>query len=200
MAILFTEIFLFAFLPNNEAVSILNEERQNVVKWFGENKTRKMLKNADELYIKLFQETGMVDGSIHFVLRHRDNKQKAGWEKMSNSTVWDSLANGIKRIWLVIRGGFFRLQVMWICFLLSLSFIVPSLVDGLVKRAISKLGESNVSLNIYNLSMPVFLSAIGLPLFLLFLPVAISPVYMLIWTVILAGSVWLISSNVQHEV
>jgi hypothetical protein len=104
------------------------------------------------------------------------------------------------RFWLIIQASLFRLHIFWSSLIVSLFFIVPAIFDGLTRRAIQKTGEFNVSLNVYRLAVPVFIFAAVYPFVLLFIPVAISPTYVIFWTFMLALSMWFIASNTQHEV
>ena len=148
----------------------------------------------------LFVDTGIVEESRDFFVEHRSREYKEGWQRVSDAPLWDMLVEAMEKFWMVLESGMLRLQIMSVCLLISLSFIVPSLIDGLIKREIQKYGEENVSINIYSVSTLVFCSAFLLPFILLFWPMAISPPYMAIWTLILAGSLWLLASNVQLKV
>jgi len=200
LCILLAEVFILCALPKEYVIKIINEEREYAVTWFGENKTKEMLNDASDLYDLFFVDTGMVEASQKLFVKHRDRDYKKGWQEVSDAPLWDMLVESMNKFWMVLESGLLRLQIMWVCLLVSLSFILPALSDGLVKREIRKYGEHNVSVNIYTVAMFVFNSAFMLPFILLFWPMAISPPYMTIWTIILAGSIWLLASNVQLKV
>lgn len=198
--ILLVELFILCLIPRKHLVEIIDAERQHSVTWFGENKAKEMIDDASSLFNLLFVDTGIVEESRDFFVEHRSREYKEGWQRVSDAPLWDMLVEAMEKFWMVLESGMLRLQIMSVCLLISLSFIVPSLIDGLIKREIQKYGEENVSINIYSVSTLVFCSAFLLPFILLFWPMAISPPYMAIWTLILAGSLWLLASNVQLKV
>jgi hypothetical protein len=198
--VILVELLILAFLPRQHLVDVIHTERQYSLKWFGEEKSLEMINSANGVFNGMFVDTGLVEGSNNFFLKHRNKKHGKGFQKMSDSKFWDHLVSGVDKMWLIIESGMLRLQIMWVCLLLSLSFVIPSLLDGVVKREIRKYGEDNSSINVYSVAMLVLTSTFSLPLVLLFWPMAISPPYMAIWTIILAFSIWLLSSNVQLKV
>ncbi|GAA5132710.1 DUF4400 domain-containing protein [Thalassotalea piscium] len=198
IAIVFAELFIMSLMPLESVKSIIEEETNHTKTWFGEQKTNSMLKDASNLFTLLFISTGAVQGSNDFFLKHRKKRYNKGWQQVSDAKIFDMLASAMEKIWLVIKSGMLRLQIMWVCLLLGMSFILPALIDGLAIRQIQKWGESNVSPNLYSYFNVIFISCFAVPFILLFWPMAITPIYMLAWTVILAGSLWVISSNWQH--
>lgn len=206
MIILGCEIVVVMVFINPKYIkSELKKEVVTVDRWFGTEKTKEMYADSVEMYKSAFVETGLIKGSYNFFLpkshnTHPNVKRNTGIEKLGRAKIWVYVKARLDTFWLVVKSGMFRFQLLLICFLHCLPFLIPSLVDGLMQREICKTSEENASLNIYTVSKGVLLTVLVLPPVLLVWPFAISPLYVGWWAIFLAVSAWLMSANVQHRI
>lgn len=199
LGLLFSELLVLSFLPKEHLVEIVDQERQSTVKWFGKEKSTEMIDDANVMFDKLFVTSGIHDSSVNFFVRHTD-KDNGLFQEFGEASIFQDLSNGVKKIWFVIQSGMLRLEVMYVCLILSFTFLIPSFIDGINRRTIVRYSEMNVSIIMYTESLKIFFFCLAFPLALLFWPMAISPIYMVCWTLVLALAVWTASSNFQLEV
>lgn len=179
------------------------KEVLTVNQWFGSEKTKEMYLSSAEIYQSMFVDTGIKRGSYSFFLPKDHDvslKRNEGMDRLGKAKIWFYIQERLDAFWMVVKSGMFRFQLLLICFLHCLPFLIPSLVDGLMQREICKTSEDNASLNIYTVSKTTLLSVMILPPVLLVWPFAISPLYVGWWALLLAVSAWLMSANVQHRI
>lgn len=196
-------VVVMVFINPTYIKSEFKKEVVTVNKWFGKDKTKEMYADSLKAYQSMFVETGIIEESYHFFLpksHSEDVKVNEGIERLGKAKIWGYIKERLDAFWLVVKSGMFRFQLLLICFLHCLPFLVPSLVDGLMQREICKTSEENASLNIYTVSKSVLLTVLILPPVLLVWPFAISPLYVGWWALFLAISAWLMSANVQHRI
>jgi hypothetical protein len=196
-------VVVMVFINPSYVQTEFRKEVVTVNKWFGAEKTKEIYTNSVEVYQSMFVDTGIIKGSYSFFLpkAHDESvKRNAGIDRLGKSKIWGYVQDRLDAFWMVVKSGMFRFQLLLICFLHCLPFLIPSLVDGLMQREICKTSEDNASLNIYTVSKTVLLSVMILPPILLVSPFAISPLYVGWWALFLAVSAWLMSANVQHRI
>jgi hypothetical protein len=200
--ILIAEILIVAVAIGPEHVKEENKkELRIIVKWFGKEKAKEMYLSSRDNFNWMFKDSGIVKGSYSFLLPNNENKYKnKGVERMDSSPIWAAIQRRIDSFWIVIKSGFLRFELLLLCLLHCLPFLIPVVIDGLMKREICKLSEDNASLPIYTLSKYTFNFCLIGPPVLFLLPFSISPIYVGVWALLFASSSWLMSSNVQHRI
>ena len=106
----------------------------------------------------------------------------------------------LDQFWLVLKFSFLRVQMISISLLLAMTFIIPSIVDGLMIRQVNRYGDDNASVNLYNAAEYTFYGCLIFPLYLTFAPFAISPIVMVFYTLTLSASIFILAQNLQHRV
>jgi hypothetical protein len=196
-------IVLLVFINPTYIHSEFKKEVLTINKWFGAQKTKEMYTDSLDVYQSMFVDTGIINGSYRFFLPNKENLEtqtNTGIRKLGKAKIWVWIKERLDSFWVVVKTGIFRFQLLLICFMHCLPFLMPSLIDGLMQREICKTSEENASLNVYTVSKNVLLSVLILPPILLVWPFAISPVYVGWWALFLATSAWLMSANVQHRI
>jgi hypothetical protein len=84
-------------------------------------------------------------------------------------------------------------------FFLTLPYLIPVMIDGLMAREILKLSEDNASVTMYSISKYTLAFLVFLPFLMMFWPWAISPMWLLIWAIIFSMNVWQVAKNFQHR-
>ena len=201
--ILLLEIIAVAFIfkPADIELSI-KKEIGYLQTWFGQNKTTEMVQDANANFDTLFIQTGAVE-EVNFWFNYREDTshiKNKGIRDLGDSELVLSFWDKLDQIWMVIKFSMLRMQMIGISLLLALTFIIPSVVDGLMIRQVNLYGDNNVSVNLYNVAEYTFYACIAIPVYMLFIPFAISPVIMVFYTLILSFSIFILAQNLQHRV
>lgn len=194
-------IILPLLIPTSHLVNTFNQERQQIAHWFGYERTTQMINTSEENFNVLFVDTGVVS-ELHEWLTHDRQKdyKNTGINEISEHPMFPVIEEKLNNIWLMVKSGMLRIEMVLICILLNLWFLVPSIVDGLVVRERLRDGSENVSTIFYHQSQKIFTACLLLPVLALFWPIAMSPIYFVVWTFLLAGSCWLMCQNLQLKI
>lgn len=194
-------VLLPLLVPTDHLVNTFNKERKHVANWFGYDRTMEMIVDADENFEALFINTGIASELTEW-LTHDPNidYKNDGMNEVSQHPFFEVISEKLQNVWLMAKGGLLRVEMIFISILLSLSFLIPSVIDGLVIRERLRGSTDNVSTIFYHQSQKIFTGCLLLPLLAVFWPIAMSPIYFVVWTFFLAGSVWLMCKNLQLNV
>ena len=203
LIILLLEILAVAFIFKPADIeSSIKKEIDYLQTWFGHNKTVEMVQGANANFDTLFIQTGVVD-EVNFWFNYREDSshiKNQGMRDLGDSDLilgfWDKL----DQLWMVMKFSMLRIQMIGVSLLLALTFIIPSIVDGLMIRQVNRYGDDNVSVNLYNFAEYTFYACLAIPVYMLFIPFAISPVIMVFYTLTLSFSIFILAQNLQHRV
>ena len=104
-------------------------------------------------------------------------------------------------LWNLLFRAFWRISALWPIYVAGVvCFVVPSFVDGLATRSIKKYNFKVHNPLIFSVSTHFAAMIAGLAIYIPFLPVSLSAVYIGMFFIALAGSVWVLAANFQSGV
>jgi hypothetical protein len=202
LVLLLIEIIVIVALVSPQRINATIQQEQIAFQnWFGQNKTKDMIIASNTTFDFLFVETGIAE-EFNSWFYHDTSKRyrNQGIQTLNESSFFSGFYSRLEQFWLVIRFSFLRAQMIWVCLILALTFIIPAIIDGLMIRQVQRYGDENVSLNLYQFAEYTFYSCLIFPLYIMFSPITISPLYMVPYCLVLACSVWVLAANVQHRI
>lgn len=196
------ELVAVLLLVSKETLfDVFNEDRIQISKWFGNEKSLQMAFDAKQRFEDLFVDTGISDFIYElFYTDQQVDLMNAGMNDVRDSAFISMTNERIEFVWVILESAMLRIEMILICMLISLCFIIPMVIDGLSKWQISRSGDANSSINIYGVAEKVFYSSLLFPIYIVFLPFAVSPLLMFSWTFVLGVSAWFLTSNLQHRI
>lgn len=196
-----TVIAITFAVPSSFLIDSFNQERRSLVTWFGQDKAEAMVNVSYERYQSWFVDSGLVKfvDELFYTNQQQDMHNRT-MQNVLNDDFFSSLNYRVDLLWIVVQSSLIRLEMLIICLLLSLAFLLPTIVDGIARWQISRVGDQNASINFYTVAEDIFYVLLLLPLFILVSPFAISPLFMFIWTAMLSLSLWFVISNLQHRI
>lgn len=196
-----TVIAITFVVPSEFLIDSFNQERQSLVTWFGNDKAIAMVNVSFERYEAWFVDSGLVNFVDKlFYTNQQQDMHNRGMQDVLNDDLFASLNYRVDLLWVVVQSSLIRLEMLFICLLLSLAFLIPTIVDGIARWQISRGGDQNASINFYTVAEDIFYLLLLLPLFIIVAPFAVSPLYLFIWTALLSLSLWFVISNLQHRI
>jgi hypothetical protein len=196
-----TVIAITFSVPSEFLIDSFNQERRALVTWFGQDKAEAMVNISFERYQSWFVDSGLVQfvDDLFYTNQQQDMHNRS-MQNVLNDDFFSSLNYRVDLLWIVVQSSLIRLEMLIICLILSLAFLLPTIVDGIARWQISRVGDQNASINFYTVAEDIFYILVLLPLFILVSPFAISPLFMFIWTAMLSLSLWFVISNLQHRI
>jgi hypothetical protein len=196
-----TVIVITFAVPSDFLIDSFNEERRSLVKWFGQEKAEAMISVSFERYQAWFVDSGLVTfvDDLFYTNQQQDMHNRS-MQNVLNDDFFSTLNYRVDLLWIVVQSSLIRLEMLIICLLLSLAFLLPTIVDGISRWQISRVGDQNASINFYSVSEDIFYFLLLLPLFMLVSPFALSPLFLFAWTGLLSLSLWFVISNLQHRI
>jgi|AntRauTorckE5430_2_1112549.scaffolds.fasta_scaffold03784_5 hypothetical protein len=196
-----TVIAITFAVPSEFLIDSFNQERRALVTWFGQDKAEAMVNISFERYQSWFVDSGLVQfvDDLFYTNQQQDMHNRS-MQNVLNDDFFSSLNYRVDLLWIVVQSSLIRLEMLIICLILSLAFLLPTIVDGIARWQISRVGDQNASINFYTVAEDIFYILVLLPLFILVSPFAISPLFMFIWTAMLSLSLWFVISNLQHRI
>lgn len=193
-------IAVAALISPNTINTAIQKEITYLNTWFGKNKTTDMLTSAQDSFDSMFVHSGVQD-EFNSWFEHDNSKVKnKGMRELGESGFITGFMARLDQFWLVLKFSFLRVQMISISLLLAMTFIIPSIVDGLMIRQVNRYGDDNASVNLYNAAEYTFYGCLIFPLYLTFAPFAISPIVMVFYTLTLSASIFILAQNLQHRV
>ena len=145
------------FLPKSLVISMITEETASSVRWFGEEKTQSMIASSEERYQRIFVDSGfkeVVYDTFYTDQRIPKNDKVFSW--VNDERLFSAVNERLESLFLLFKAMMFRLDMFFICLLLSLLILVPTIIDGLCRWQISRSSDHSASINIYNVSERTF--------------------------------------------
>ena len=201
IAILFMQLlFILIAVPSDLVQKAVNQEESYLKQYFGESSANKIKRKALGYYTATFQNTGVIDESYAFFLPSDEalNNSK-GIETLGvREGWWDTFRNRLESFWLMVYFMFLRLYTIMVWWPLMMVFIVAATYDGLVTRKIKLLGFESTAAPVYGLALHAFVFMMFVPFFYAFSPIAINPLVVPIWGILMGLLVKIKASNLQR--
>lgn len=199
VGILFVEVVLLFSLatPGHAERSRAIEERGAIVV-FGETQAMRAARFAERNFTRHLVETNVIERSHDILIPKPEARERAGrvGEITPGLFVW--VKQRIDGFWKMVYGIYHRVALMGFALLICIPVIWVALIDGLVGRKIN-IYTDNVSTPVYfHGAKAAFGVVMTLPLFLLLLPMGLSPMVWYGWLLILPVVIWISSRNVQE--
>ena len=199
--LLFELTAIIFLLPKELVVNMINEERLASVRWFGEEKTEKMIESANENYETIFVESGFKEVVYEtFYTDQTLDRNNAAFNWINDEKLFSSVNERLEAVFYLLEAMMFRIDTFLICLLLSLLVLIPTVIDGLCRWQILRSSDNNASINIYNVSERFFYLLLLLPVYAFFLPVPITPAAFSIWIGLICIAIYFMASNLQHRI
>lgn len=199
--LLFELTAIIFLLPKELVVNMINEERLASVRWFGEEKTEKMIESANENYETIFVESGFKEVVYEtFYTDQTLDRNNAAFSWINDEKLFSSVNERLEALFYLFEAMMFRIDTFLICLLLSLLVLIPTVIDGLCRWQILRSSDNNASINIYNVSERFFYLLLLLPVYAFFLPVPITPAAFSIWIGLICIAIYFMASNLQHRI
>lgn len=189
------------FLPKSLVISMITEETASSVRWFGEEKTQSMIASSEERYQRIFVDSGfkeVVYDTFYTDQRIPKNDKVFSW--VNDERLFSAVNERLESLFLLFKAMMFRLDMFFICLLLSLLILVPTIIDGLCRWQISRSSDNNASINIYNVSERTFYLLLLMPIYAFFLPISLTPAAFSVWMGLFCFSIYFMASNLQHRI
>lgn len=178
---------------------IVESEYRKTETWLGKSNTQQLYAKATFQYERYFIASQFKERAYEIFLPRDVKMNNRGMERLRNAPLWDHVRNRLDSFFLLLMTILFRGRIFFSVFLLSIPYLTPVVIDGLMRREKLKLGEENASVTLYTVAKRAFMTCLFLPLFVLFWPLPISPIYLLMWTIFMGFSLWIVASHTQHR-
>ena len=199
--ILIEILLLVLFFPTESIIDSLNAERKEMVTWFGQEKTVEMIQKSESTFNAVFLETGIVHEVYEwFTHDQRVTYSNEGIHSLSQSSFFMDVEQKIHNFWLVVKSALLRFELLKYSAIISLIFIIPTIIDAIMVREANMHLPGNISANVYDLFKLISFSLFLVPIVIVLWPFAISPIYVSVWAIALAVSFWFYITNTQEKV
>ncbi|BBL92319.1 MULTISPECIES: DUF4400 domain-containing protein [Vibrio] len=193
-------ILVILFVNPEQVRKVVTEEYRKTELWLGKENTEQLYAKATGQYKQYIIKSKFKEVTYDIFLPRNVEMENKGMERLRQASFWDLVKDRLDSLFLLLKTILFRAKIFINAFLLSCPYLLPVIVDGLMRREVLKISEENASLNLYTVCKKVFLGCLFIPFFMLFWPWAISPIYLLVWTVFMAFTLWIVASHVQHRI
>jgi hypothetical protein len=167
--------------------------------WLGVQNTAELYKKSTFDYKHSFVETGIEDFVFDTFVLHKQETDDKAMARAQKEPLWKVIEDRLTALFFIIQTMFFRARLFLMTFFLTLPYLIPVMIDGLMAREILKLSEDNASVTMYSISKYTLAFLVFLPFLMMFWPWAISPMWLLIWAIIFSMNVWQVAKNFQHR-
>lgn len=172
------------------------DERAAMAAHLGSTRYERLQQRAEGLYARLFVESGAVAGSYARLLPDRSqpgNLDLAPW-------FFRWLARRLDAFWWLVNQGLYRALLLneWGRYLVWV--FAATCCDGLIRRKIKQAGHQSPSSDRYTLARRALLLLMLLPVVYLSLPVSVAPIFVPLWGGMLALTLALLTSHMQHQI
>lgn len=198
---LFEIVLLAMIIPRDYLITMVNTERQHILHWFAPERTAQMLSDAQDSFQRLIVDSGFQQGFIDtFYIDAGDLNRNDGINTFVQQQEVSWSNERIDSFWIILQAVFLRWDLFVICITLSLLFIIPTIVDGLMNWQKLRSSDENASINIYNVAEKALYLLAILPVYGIFAPFPITPPVIILWALVIAFCIWLMASNLQHRI
>ncbi len=193
-------VLVMIFINPEQVRKVVTEEYRKTEMWLGKENTEQLYAKATGQYQRYIIQSKFKEVTYEIFLPRNVEIENRGMERMRQASFWEHVEDRLESFFLLIKTMLFRSKIFVNAFLLSCPYLFPVIIDGLMRREVLKISEDNASLNLYTIAKKTFLACLFLPFFMLFWPWAISPIYLLAWTIFMAFTLWVVASHVQHRI
>ncbi|BBM67622.1 MULTISPECIES: DUF4400 domain-containing protein [Vibrio] len=193
-------VLVMIFINPEQVKKVVTEEYRKTEMWLGKENTEQLYAKATGQYQRYIIQSKFKEVTYDIFLPRNVEMENKGMERMRQASFWLHVQDRLESFFLLIKTMLFRAKIFINAFILSCPYLFPVIIDGLMRREVLKISEDNASLNLYTIAKKTFLVCLFLPFFMLFWPWAISPIYLLVWTIFMAFTLWIVASHVQHRI
>lgn len=199
VGILFAEVVLLFVLatPDNANTARAAEERGALIV-FGEQKAQRARDFAQRNFGRQLVDTRVVDRSHDILIPTPESRERAGRVGEMTPALFVWVKERLDGFWSMVYGVYHRLALMGFALMVCIPVIWTALIDGLVGRKIGIYTDNVATPVYYHGAKKAFGVVITLPLFLLLLPIGLSPMVWYAWLLLLPCVIWVSSRNVQE--
>lgn len=200
LAVLLEMLLIALFVSASWVNAQIKEERSAIFSWLGKETTTNIIESTNNSYRYFFQATGLVEGSYEIFIPNKEQIQaSAGMETLGKPVfVW--FKERLDAFWITIYHSFQRLFTLleWLPYMLPL--LLPAVIDGAMQREIKKVTYGYASPVRYHTAFHLLLALIFLPFIYMFFPIAVTPIIIPIWALLLAIVLLVLSANIQKKI
>lgn len=200
LAVFMLELLLTVLIISPEFIrKELAEEQQHVANVLGPRVEHNLREEAAEHFRKAFVDTGVVRATYDTLIPTEDQRRRSvGMEELGSGTfVW--LGERMRALWNSIYQMFYRFGVLWAWAPAILPLAIPAIVDGLSIREIKKMSYGYASpVRYHAMTHALVFLVMALPIYIAF-PIAVSPMVIPIWAVLVCLALMIFTANVQKR-
>jgi len=185
------------FLQGDVLERAMETERGYVTGYLGEATSNEIKQQSDATYIKYIKSSGVEESVYDFFIPVKNSK--TGLEEMS-PWLFEWMEERLDTFWWAVYQFIykFNLFVSWLPYLLPL--LAAALVDGFMVRERKKFESGYSSPLRYDYALMSLYFLLFVPLLYITTPVAVHPLWVPIWGVLLCSANIVLSSNIQQRI
>jgi hypothetical protein len=176
----------------------LRVERMLTQEEWGREREEGIHENVEDRYRRVFLDSGCVRESYARLIPDPTTPQQ-GMETLA-PWFFILLKARIDAFWWLVFQSVYRLEILkrWLPYIATI--LVAASVEGLVRRHIKRVRLGLVSGDRYSLGRAALWFLVAVLLVYLSAPIAVAPIYVPIWGVLLGACLLLVVSNIQTEI
>lgn len=199
VGILFLQVvLLFALATPENARSAREREAQGVEVVLGERRALRAESFAERNFNRQFVDSGIVARSHEMFVPQSESRDRAGQIGEMTPALFAWVQMRLEGIWSMVYGVYHRASTLGFVGLFAIPVLMLALVDGMVERKTRIMADGVSTPVYYHGAKRAFAALMVAPLFVLMLPVTVSPSIWYGWLVLLPGIVWVSARNVQE--
>lgn len=194
----FLSILLMILVDAEWVKSQIDIEQGYIAGYLGDEKAKMLRERTDAIFAERFVENEVVDKTYRFFLFNESTLTSAAKGLAPASLLW--IRDRIEAMWWLIYESIFRYQMTmyWLPFVLPL--MLAAMLDGFMQRQIRKYeqGYASPAHHTTATALMVFLWYSGF--LYMAIPIAIHPLFIPVWAMLMIGNIALFSSSMQNRI
>lgn len=200
IVLLLEVVIVGVLVPNHWLENSIVSEREMVTDWLGEDTTLSLIESTNKIYKYLFVDTNIVRYSYGLIPTEEERQRSRGFEEFGRDFFFPYVKSRIDVMWSAIYQSLQRtsLFLMWVPYMLPL--FIPAIIDGLSIRNIKKVTYGYTSSVRYHTAYHILVLLLAAVPIYLAIPVAVTPISVLVWACIFSFSAMLMMANLQKKI
>lgn len=164
---------------------------------FGEKDTYRLSKTATEIYDAVFRESGLVDATKRGEVSEKERADSMPLFGGGGQMVTSATNNYVTSLSVMFYVVTLRLLIVlsWVPYIIP--FIAAVAVEGWVRRKLKLAAIGSANTVRFSLSMHLLIVILFIPIIYLFLPVAFTPLFMPVWTLVMSVPLVILVANIH---
>lgn len=188
---------ILLFLNGDVLEAAIEKEQQYVLGYLGEETSKQLKHRTDLTYVTYIKASGVEESVYNFFIPRKNSK--TGLAEMS-PWLFHWFEDRLDTFWWAVYQVLYKLNLFlsWMPYLLPV--FLAAFIDGLTVREVKKVESGYSSPLRYDYALISLYILLFIPLIYLSTPIAIHPLWVPLWGVILSVASIVFSSNIQQRI